>query len=144
MIKITGGVYGLRNKRGSVTYKTERDEPFSLPSDEEERLVKRGIAEYIETPGTEEQNGECAISKNMKLADLRNIAKEYGLDCSKTRTKAEVIEAIENAMDKSDGTEAEDDAELEDGVDSKDDAELKDGVDSEDGVPELGAAEPEA
>lgn len=134
MIKITGGVFGMRDAKGLITYKTERDEPFSLSEEEEERLVCRGVAEYVNYSGKAEQESEEAeqkpsrverefeeaapeelvLSEKMKLDELKEIALDYDLDCKSMRSKAEVIAAIKEVQ----------------------------GHDKED-APQLGAAEPQ-
>lgn len=116
MIKITGGVFGMRDKKGSITYKTERDEPFSLSTEEEKRLVGRGVAEYVSCSSKAEPekaepehekipSEDPVLSEKMKLDELKDIALDYGLDCSSMRSKVEVIEAIKEAQDNPDEEE---------------------------------------
>ncbi len=47
MIKMIAGIYGHR-ENGQVVAKTAKSEPFELDAKEEERLVKAGVAEYVE------------------------------------------------------------------------------------------------
>lgn len=47
MIKIKSGVYGYRDDDGTVKPKTSKDAAFSLPPEEEQRLVRRGVAVYV-------------------------------------------------------------------------------------------------
>lgn len=47
MIKMIAGIYGHR-VNGAVVAKTPKSEPFELDPKEEERLVKAGVAEYVE------------------------------------------------------------------------------------------------
>jgi len=54
MIRIITGVYGHRTVRG-IDPKDKNSPPFSLSPEQEEKLVRRGIAEYAgqTAPGTE-------------------------------------------------------------------------------------------
>ena len=48
MIRIIKGTYGyMDEKTGIVRPKTEKDEPFKLTPEQEERLVGLGVAEYV-------------------------------------------------------------------------------------------------
>lgn len=51
MIKMISGVYGYRDTDGTIKPKTSKDPPFSLPDEEERRLVRLRVAEYSNTPG---------------------------------------------------------------------------------------------
>ncbi|MBQ9229075.1 MAG: hypothetical protein IJ680_07725 [Paludibacteraceae bacterium] len=109
MIKIIKGTYGHFDGT-KVNPITKADGPQSFKPEIEERLVKKGVAVYVNEPlveETEEQDDETAAkteegtlpeySADMKLADLKKIANAYGVDAEKARTKAEVIKKIEAA-----------------------------------------------
>ena len=55
MIKIVRGVYGFLDKNGIVRPKTEADEPFELTPEQEARLVKLGVAQYVENVKDEQE-----------------------------------------------------------------------------------------
>ena len=123
MIHIVRGVYGYLDKDGIVRPKTDADAPFELAPEQEERLVRLGVAEYVgkvnSAPVTEAEPGvstEEAPTDGISLADLsvkelREIGKEYGLTFKVGISKAEMVAAIEEA-------EANVDAEEEDGEDT--------------------------
>ena len=111
MIKIIKGSYGLRCG-ASVKAIPAGSEPIVLSKEKEERLVRLGVAVYV----TEEEDvivqpaGDAAqedeivdefpeYNENMKLSELKDIAKVYGIDASSMRSKKEVIEAIDAAHD---------------------------------------------
>lgn len=121
MIKIVKGVYGFMDKNGMVRPKTAADEPFALLPEQEARLVKLGIAQYVEdvkdaqepeetaTEDTEQVEAEDAqepigfdetppvdtdLSK-MSVPELRKLGKEYGLTFKVGFSKADMVQAIE-------------------------------------------------
>lgn len=100
MVKITKGTYG--HKVGRIVKPVYAGETVELTPEQEERLIRIGVAVKVtETQAEEntEKNGELpTYDKNMKLPELIAIAEAYGVDASKARTKAEVIEAIEAAQ----------------------------------------------
>jgi hypothetical protein len=117
MIKIVRGVYGFMDKDGFVRPKTAADEPFELLSEQEARLVRLGVAEYvgdvkgeelreIEQEETEEEQvpigfdempeEEPALSE-LSVKELREIGREYGLTFKVGTSKADMIKAIEAA-----------------------------------------------
>ena len=108
MIQIIRGVYGYLDKDGIVRPMTESDPPFSLLPEQEARLVRLGVAEYVgQTPATEEPVEdepavEEAIEVEIPLTDysvkeLRELGKEYGLTFKVGATKADMVRAIEAA-----------------------------------------------
>lgn len=129
MIKIVRGVYGFMDDNGIVRPKTAADEPFELLPEQEERLVKLGVAEYVgkveneQAPVETEQEEfvdeqapigfdempeeETALSE-LSVKELRAIGKEYGLTFKVGTTKDEMVKAIETAEAEL-NTEAEDD-----------------------------------
>ncbi len=115
MIKIIKGTYGYFNGRKVIPV-TEADGPQSFSAEIEARLVKKGVAVYVDkepqnNPGqaTGEQPADAAqvlenddelpaYDESMKLSELKEIAAAYGVDASKARSKAEVIAMIESAQ----------------------------------------------
>ena len=117
MIRIIRGVYGYLDKDGIVRPKTEADAPFALLPEQEARLVRLGVAQYVETVkstpvlDTEQvEAGENQASSdldetptdNISLADLsakelREIGKEYGISFKVGMSKVEMVKAIEEA-----------------------------------------------
>lgn len=124
MIKIVQGTYGYKDKNGIVRPKTSKDEPFSLPAEQEARLVGLGVAEYVhpvdmETPiGFDETPPELPdgvtgipeYNTGMKADELRAIAKDMGLTFKVGTTKAEMVEAMDKFLEENtvDGVDIED------------------------------------
>lgn len=136
MIQITKGTFGYYNGRKIVPI-TSTDGPQQFDPELEERLVKEGVAKYVDglqepadpenpdpagapVPEDPTKDGQPEgepetpegdkpeYSEDMKLDELKEIAEAYGIDASAMRKKADVIAAIEAA--KADGT-ADDDEE---------------------------------
>jgi hypothetical protein len=113
MIKIIRGYYGYR-QGNSIIPKTNKDEPFECDAKEEARLVKLGVAKYVEQTETEEGADKPLYSADMKLVDLKAIAKEKGAtdeDLKHLNSKANVIELIEKLLADAEQTETEEGAE---------------------------------
>lgn len=124
MIKIIKGVYGFMSENGIVRPKTSEDEPFSLPVEQEARLVDLGVAEYVHTEDVgapigfdetppELPDGVTGIPEyntGMKADELRAIAKDMGLTFKVGTTKAEMVEAMDKFLEENvvDGVDAED------------------------------------
>ena len=129
MIRIISGTFGhLQGKK--VVPITAKSGAVDLGAEQEARLVKRGVAVYVnkaetaapapegplagnQTPpapvdpsgsqsGSENESGQPEYNATMKLDELQEVAKAYGVDASKMRTKAEVIAAIEAAKESAD------------------------------------------
>jgi hypothetical protein len=119
MIKIINGVYG-RKVGNRVVPVTAKDGPIELTPEQEERLVKKGVAVYVEKPkkevaptdppedpedigpGEEETDEESvelpAYNEEMTRDQLNEIAMEYGIEePQKARNKAELISWIDEA-----------------------------------------------
>lgn len=111
MIKIVKGVYGYVDKHGFVRPKDCNSEPFVTSPEQEARLVKLGVAEYVDEPEKAEPVNEPAqvqSSKNdeetarldpeqlkeLTNAELKTMAEDMGIDTAKLKTKAQLIEAI--------------------------------------------------
>lgn len=111
MIKIIKGSYGMRVKH-SIVAVTAASEPIELSKEKEERLVRLGVAVYVDkidnngqlNEGADAQDDEIVdefpeYNEDMKLSELKEIAKVYGIDASSMRSKKEVIEAIDAARE---------------------------------------------
>ena len=141
MIKIVRGVYGFMDKNGIVRPKTAADEPFELLPEQEARLVRLGVAEYVgdakieqdveaEQEETEQEEAEQEEFEDeqdpigfdeipeeepalseLSVKELRAIGKDYGLSFKVGTTKDDMVKAIQ-AAEAELNTEAEDDGEL--------------------------------
>lgn len=119
MIQIVKGTFGYYNGRKVIPI-TEADGPQKFDPELEARLVKEGVAKYVEDPESTDSAGVPApqdpdnpdsaaagdpedpadaaeYSEDMKLDELKEIAASYGVDTSAMRKKADVIAAIEAA-----------------------------------------------
>lgn len=124
MIQIIAGTFGYYNGRKVVPI-TNADGPQKFDPELEARLVKKGVAKYVDEkpvapapaaeperePGaTSEPDGTPAApeyDEDMKLDELKEVATAYGVDASAMRKKADVIAAIKEA--KAAANEADDD-----------------------------------
>lgn len=141
MIEIITGTFGYYNGRKVIPI-TKEDGPQQLDPELEARLVKQGVAKYVdeqpvaptpaEKPGREpeaaSETGDAPADpeydEDMKLDELKEVAAAYGVDASAMRKKADVIAAIEEAKAAAD--EAADDGQSDDGEEP----------------PQIGAADP--
>lgn len=105
MIQITTGTFGYYNGRKVVPITSESG-PQKFDPELEARLVKQGIAKYIDAPAGQtetagDQQEETAdlpkYNERMKLEELKKIANAYGVDASAMTKKGDVIKAIEAA-----------------------------------------------
>lgn len=114
MIQIIAGTFGYYNGRKVVPI-TSADGPQKFDHELEARLVKKGVAKYVDAqpvapaPDTKpEQEPEDVpeadkapvlpeYDEDMKLDELKEVATAYGVDVSAMRKKADVIAAIEAA-----------------------------------------------
>lgn len=109
MVQITTGTFGYYNGRKVVPV-TSADGPQKFDPELEARLVKQGIAKYVDAPAdqtetageqheetTNNSTGLPEYNKGMKLDKLKDIASAYGVDASAMTKKDEVIKAIEAA-----------------------------------------------
>ena len=79
MIKIVHGVYGYVDKNGIVRPKTETDEPFELSAEQEARLVRLGIAQYVVNV-KDEQEPEDTDTEDAELEDIEDEQEPIGFD----------------------------------------------------------------
>ena len=112
MIKIIKGSYGMR-RGSSVQPVLAGSDPIELSKEQEERLVRLGVAVYVTEEDTvanlpdvsdETQDDEIVdefpeYNEDMKLSELKELAKVYGIDARSMKSKKEVIEAIDAARD---------------------------------------------
>ena len=104
MIQIIKGTYG--HVAGDIVRpKTSKDGPFELTKEQEARLVREGVAVYVDAPdapiGFDEQpeddiaraEADPALD-GMTAKELRELGKQYGLTFKVGMTKTEMIEAI--------------------------------------------------
>ena len=117
MIRVVRGVYGFMDKDGIVRPKTAEDGPFELLPDQEARLVRIGIAQYVgevkgaeldeieqeeievelDTSGLEEASEEEPALSELSVKELREIGKDYGITFKVGTSKADMVKAIEDA-----------------------------------------------
>lgn len=101
MIRIVRGVYGYLDKDGIVRPKTEADAPFALPAEQEARLVRLGVAEYVdgakEAPSDFAEPADEVPLSEYTVKELRELGKEYGLTFKVGASKADMVKAIEQA-----------------------------------------------
>lgn len=119
MVEIIKGTFGYFDGR-KVKPLSEKDGPQIFDPELEERLVKQGVARYVETKASAEKpsegaDGLPAYDKTMKLNDLKEIAKLYGVDASKCASKAEVCDLIDAKLAEDSGESGEDGDEEGDG-----------------------------
>lgn len=141
MIEIIAGTFGYYNGRKVIPI-TKEDGPQQLDPELEARLVKQGVAKYVDeqpvaptpaekpvrepeaAPETGDAPADPEYDEDMKLDELKEVAAAYGVDASAMRKKADVIAAIEEAKAAAD--EAADDGQSDDGEEP----------------PQIGAADP--
>ena len=119
MIRIIAGTYGMR-KGKSVIPVTKNSGPISLPEEQENELVAQGIAVFVgkkvsdsdsegrireEKASTAERNTQEESFESMKLAKLKERAREYGIDPDGVNRKADLIAAIREAQAEEDTVE---------------------------------------
>lgn len=122
MIKVISGTVGVfENNR--MDLKTSKSGPFELDGKREAELVASGIAKYHEqvaafaqapasgkTPDPSAGDGKeddtkpgaaelPAYNESMKLDELKEIAKAYGVGAEAMRSKAQVVTAIDAAKE---------------------------------------------
>jgi hypothetical protein len=122
-IRIINGTYGHRSTGGVVEPKQAGDQPFEVSDVEASRLVDLKIAVIIDSAANENTvgSGLPAYDETMKLEQLKEIARIYGLDdeaLTGLKSKKAVVAAIDAkvAADETpagaDGEDPNDDDEL--------------------------------
>lgn len=104
----------------SVIPVTKNSGPISLPEEQENELVAQGIAVFVgkkvsdsdsegrireEKASTAERNTQEESLESMKLAKLKELAREYGIDPDGVNRKADLIAAIREAQAEEDTVE---------------------------------------
>ena len=129
MIRIIRGVYGFLDKDGIVRPKTEVDAPFSLSPEQEERLVRLGVAGYVGRleenlpmePEAQEDSLDIEIEvepeedrplTEYNAKELRELGAQYGLSFKVGTSKADMVKAIEAAEAALDVDDEDEDGEL--------------------------------
>ena len=104
MIQIVHGVYGYMDPDGIVRPKTAADEPFELTPEQEARLVRLGVAEYVRSTPPQPVEPEAPIQEenthslsDLSAKELRELGKDYGLTFKVGMSKVEMVQAIEEA-----------------------------------------------
>ena len=130
MVQIVRGVYG-HYIGGRVVAKDKNSAPFELSPEQEERLVKAGVAEYVNLPVNapdEDGNTEAPIgfdelpedvvgipeySVESSAKELREIGKMCGLTFPATMTKADMVAALDKHIEENtvDGVDIDEDGE---------------------------------
>ena len=102
MIRIIKYTYGYK-KGNTIIPKTAVDAPFSCDAKEEARLVKLGIAEYVNDTADEadEVDDEKLYTDKTPFAELKEIAKLNGAtdeDLKPLKSKVQVMELIDKLI----------------------------------------------
>ncbi len=101
MIKIIRGYYGYKNGN-SIIPKSSKDAPFECDKEEEARLVKLGVAEYVKVEADGDAPSGELYTDNSSLAELKETAKKLGAtdeDLKPLKSKAQVKELIDKLAD---------------------------------------------
>lgn len=93
MIKIINGTCGCKSPKGGIAAKSSANAPFSLEDCEEKRLVKLGVAMFIEEETPQEDSFEC--NPNMSRKELDQVASSFGIDSKKAKNKEELVAMIQ-------------------------------------------------
>jgi len=107
MVEIVKGKFGYFNGKRIIQY-TQADGPQSWDPELEARLVKKGIARYVDAPEATETESEVkeevtesapVETSNLNLAgmtkaQLIKMAEENGIDALPKMTKNQLIDAI--------------------------------------------------
>lgn len=90
MIQMVKGTYG-RVVNGAVEAMTKHSAPFTLSEKREAELVAAGVAVKVEDPAQVEEPKLENTYANMKMAELRKVAADLGVDVTAVKSKKEVI-----------------------------------------------------
>ena len=99
MIRIISGTYGHLID-GRVRPKTAVSEPFSLPPEQETRLVSRGIAIYVNEAPVEADASDAPdsipeYSTRNTVKELQAIGEQFGITFEEGMTKAQMVELLD-------------------------------------------------
>ncbi len=99
MVRIIKGTYGnVVGKR--VVRVTPQDDPITLTAEQEERLVKLGVAECVDNGRKTEEE-----LLRMKMQELKEHAKEHGVKFNVGETKEDLARRILEAYEKPAGSQ---------------------------------------
>ena len=110
MIRMISGTFGLLVD-GIVVAKTKASEPFEASTEQEARLVKLGMAEYVNAPAPVEDapeelpelpEGVVGIPEynvDMKADELREIAAMMGLEFPANTKKQAMVDAMDKFLE---------------------------------------------
>lgn len=123
MIKMIAGTFGLPVD-GVVKPMDKNSKPFNASPEQEERLVKLGLAEYVGEPVTATEDEDTTLpdgvvgipeySVDSSAKELREIGKLCGLTFKVGMSKAEMVEALDAhiAENTVEGVEVAEDGEI--------------------------------
>ncbi len=104
MIQIVAGTYG-KAEGNRVVAVTAANGPFTLQPEQEARLVALGVAEYVDKPAQTACRAPAMPLNNipkynaeMKMDELRAIAKQMGLSFKPGMTKVEMVQEMDNCL----------------------------------------------
>jgi hypothetical protein len=129
MIQMISGAYCAKN-----VLIRPRDGAFSLSAEEEERLVKRGVAKYVNQSASVDEVTIPVYDVGMTRKQLEGIAAYYKLEIGKSWTKQDIVNALDELL-RSQGQDSEE-------ADVEQNTEESIG-DEDSGQPNLGADIPE-
>lgn len=157
MIKIIKGNFG-RKVNGYIKVVTPNDPPFEATKEVEDRLVKQGVAKYVDTK-KEDKNQDLNKNKNfglnedgsfnpetakkLNVAELKELAKKFGIEDSEmlkddgtNKTKADIIALIESKVkgDDGEGEDQDDDQDKGEGEGEDQDDDGNDSINLGDGT----------
>ena len=110
MIRMISGTFGLLVD-GIVVAKTKASEPFEASAEQEARLVKLGMAEYVNAPAPAEDAPEelpelpedvvgiPEYNVDMKADELREIAAMMGLEFPANTKKQAMVDAMDKFLE---------------------------------------------
>jgi hypothetical protein len=84
MIKMIKGTYGLE-KDGDVIAMNKDSKPFSINAEREQELIDLGVAVKVEIQDE---------FTNMKMQELRDVAKKQGINVKGIKSREEIVEKI--------------------------------------------------
>lgn len=93
MIKIVKGIYGYRGTNGFIEPKDAKSDPFSLTSEKEEELVRKGIAVYVdENPvATSQQDDSEYVDHDEETAEMQNEPNIWDMDYNELKSYAKEL-----------------------------------------------------
>lgn len=134
-IQMIAGTFGYKNKSGFIEPKTPASGPFSLTEEQEERLVKSGVAKYVEnstdggdhlvspnTPQNPTDGQNVSIPTNLQTLKnevLKEIADQQGIDTTDLK-RNEIIAKIKEVQE----AQAKEQPETQEADDSDDEDEI--------------------